>query len=122
MIVVLQHTEQTSMITGSGAAVYLPVTIHSRCRHDMTRLEMNHQAHATSRSLLLADRKLQQSNRKYQTPPPASGAPDASFSLCAALTNPCCPLLSQFEYTLISHRLFLAIMCKYDVIHKTGTK
>jgi len=37
----------------------------------------------------------------------------AQFKYNAAVSNPCCPLLSHFEYTL-----FYAIMCKYDVVHK----
>jgi len=31
------------------------------------------------------------------------------------------PLVSQFEYTPFSCRLFLAIVCKCDVIHETGS-
>ena len=33
----------------------------------------------------------------------------------------CCPLLSHFEYTPFPRRLFLAIMFKYNVTHKTGS-
>ena len=29
-----------------------------------------------------------------------------------------CPLLSHFEYTLLSCRQFLTVTCKYEVIHK----
>lgn len=48
-----------------------------------------------------------------------------SVRVCHFLTNktidrryPCCLLLSHFEYTPSSRRLFPAIMCKYNAIHK----
>ena len=34
---------------------------------------------------------------------------------------PCCHLASYFEYTPYSRGLFLVIICKHDVIHKTGS-
>jgi len=40
----------------------------------------------------------------------------------AAVSNPCCPLLSHFQYTPSSRCLFLAIVCKHDVINKTEIK
>ena len=36
------------------------------------------------------------------------------------MSTPCCPLSSHFECTRLSRRPRLAIMCKHDVIHKTG--
>jgi len=33
----------------------------------------------------------------------------------------CCFLLNHREYMLLARRLFLAIMCKHEVIHKTGS-
>jgi len=47
--------------------------------------------------------------------------PGESVWVNAGLPGLCWPLLSQFEYTPSSCRLFLAIIRKYDVIHKTGS-
>ena len=59
-----------------------------------------------------------QGNRIYRTPViPAR----ESVWVYAVVSNPCCPLLSYFEYMPFSRRLFLAIMCKRDVIQKTGS-
>ena len=43
--------------------------------------------------------------------------------VCTTVTNLCCPLLSFFEYkpTPLFCRLFLAVMRKHDVVHKTGS-
>jgi len=60
-----------------------------------------------------------QVNRKYQTPPPVWCCPwwvSLSISCSGKL---CCHLLSHFEYTPFSHRLFLAVTRKSVVIHKT---
>jgi len=35
--------------------------------------------------------------------------------------GPGLPLASHFEYTLLLRRLLVYIMCKGDVIHKTGS-
>ena len=42
------------------------------------------------------------------------------LSICPDVTS-CCPLLSHFKHTSFSHRLSLAIVCKHDLIHKTGS-
>ena len=36
----------------------------------------------------------------------------------AVVANSCCPMLSQFKHTHLSCRLFVAILRKYDVIHR----
>jgi len=58
-------------------------------------------------------------NRRYKIPFPGPVLPPGgSVFVYATVSYTCCPLLNQCEYTPLSHRLSLAILCKYDVIHK----
>jgi len=44
----------------------------------------------------------------------------ASLSICC-MSNLCYPLLHHFEYARLLRRLFLTIMFKQDIIHKSGS-
>lgn len=47
--------------------------------------------------------------------------PGWSVWVYATMQNPCCSLISHYEYMpLPCHHLFVAIACKHDVIHKTS--
>jgi len=42
-----------------------------------------------------------------------------SLSVCCGVKS-CCPLLSHLSRAFFTSPIFLAIMCNYDVVHKTG--
>ena len=50
--------------------------------------------------------------------PLSSAAPGGSCLSIRRGVKSRCPLLSHFEYTLLSCRQFLTVTCKYEVIHK----
>jgi len=53
--------------------------------------------------------------------PRSSASPGGSVWVHATMSNSCCPIESLWVHTPFLCCLFLAIMCKHDVIHKTGS-
>jgi len=63
----------------------------------------------------------QQGNRRYQTLPWSGAAPPMHQFDYNLLSQIHYAMLSHFEHSSLSRHLFLAIMCKYNVTHKTGS-
>jgi len=92
-------------------------TIGFQAAVSQTLLVESIQSPNTSLYAHLKQRKLL--NRRYQTPPCGPVLPPGeSGSVHAAVSNQCCPPLSQFEYMPSSP--IRGISCKYDDIHTTG--